>query len=511
MRPHRTSRTVSRRRATRLLATTILLVPAVTPPAGTTLEPSPVDSFDYSSTPSPDGRRIAFVSRRDGNDEIYVMNADGSAQSRLTFTPAADYAPAWSPDGSRISFVSNRDGNVELYVMGADGSGPVNVTRHPADDGERHSWSPTTTEIAFSSNRDGHFQLFAIRPDGTGLRRLGRSPGNDRNPVWSPDGARIALDSDREGQTQVYVADASGSRPLRVTMNSSLNAYPAWSPDGRRLAFISFRDRDGEIYSIAPDGTDERRLTRSRDWDFDPVYAPSGEWITFNSRRDGRRGIYRMRADGSDPRKLTNVLASEFVRRLEAIGDSAAPSLYAAWPRPDSTPPFYRGELGFRARQAQTAGRAADALALARTEVRAFPASKDAYAVLAEVLRAQGQPAPPTDVEFLDVLATGCGQARRVFDDVRRERPEWVLVDPSNVRLIGRALALERAPRASLCVHQLNVHMFPLSAIAHRALADALLAAGDTTAARASYHSVLRLQPTDSATAVLLRALTRWP
>ncbi|MHC4335208.1 MAG: TolB family protein [Planctomycetota bacterium] len=67
--------------------------------------------------------KIAFVSERDGNSEIYVMNADGSAQKNLTNNPASDEAPNWSPDGKMIAFASFRDGNYEIYVMNADGSG----------------------------------------------------------------------------------------------------------------------------------------------------------------------------------------------------------------------------------------------------------------------------------------------------------------------------------------------------------------------------------------------------
>ena len=87
------------------------------------------------------GNDIAFISDRDGNFEIYVMNADGSAQARLTSDPAFDGGPAWSPDGSKIAFRSLRDGNSEIYVMNADGSGQTNLTNHPADD-EEPAWNP---------------------------------------------------------------------------------------------------------------------------------------------------------------------------------------------------------------------------------------------------------------------------------------------------------------------------------------------------------------------------------
>ncbi len=90
---------------------------------------------------APAAGRIAFVSERDGNREIYVMNTDGSDQTNLTDDPADDGVPVWSPDGSRIAFVSDRDGNREAYVMNADGSGQTNLTDNPAVDGSP-AWSP---------------------------------------------------------------------------------------------------------------------------------------------------------------------------------------------------------------------------------------------------------------------------------------------------------------------------------------------------------------------------------
>ena len=92
---------------------------------------------------SPDGKKIAFVSHRDGNQEIYVMNADGSGQRRLTHNTAGDYGPAWSPDGQKIAFVSQRDGhtNHEIYLMNADGSAQRNLTRTPVQE-DYFSWSP---------------------------------------------------------------------------------------------------------------------------------------------------------------------------------------------------------------------------------------------------------------------------------------------------------------------------------------------------------------------------------
>ncbi len=88
--------------------------------------------------------RIAFNSVRDGNDEIYLMNADGSGDTRVTNHPAPDLIPEWSPDGSKIVFESDRDGNTELYVMNTDGSGQTNITNNPAPD-RWPRWSPDST------------------------------------------------------------------------------------------------------------------------------------------------------------------------------------------------------------------------------------------------------------------------------------------------------------------------------------------------------------------------------
>ena len=85
--------------------------------------------------PGPNGK-IAFESTRDGNDEIYVMNADGTGQTRLTNNAAHDFRPSWSPNGSKIAFVSDRDGNFEIYVMNADGTGQTNLSNSFPQDSE---------------------------------------------------------------------------------------------------------------------------------------------------------------------------------------------------------------------------------------------------------------------------------------------------------------------------------------------------------------------------------------
>lgn len=130
--------------------------------------------------------KIAFTSNRDGNAEIYVMNPDGTGQTRLTNNAASDFEPSWSPDGTKIIFTSERDGNREIYVMNADGSAQTRLTNNPTEDASP-SWSPDGTKIAFFSNRGGSDGIFIMNAaDGTGQTRLTNNTASDSQPDFGP-------------------------------------------------------------------------------------------------------------------------------------------------------------------------------------------------------------------------------------------------------------------------------------------------------------------------------------
>jgi Tol biopolymer transport system component len=119
-----------------------------------------------AATPPGSNGQIAFASLRDGNEEIYVMDADGSPETNLTTDPARDYDPSWSPDGTKIAFTSERDGDPNTYVMDADGTDVLQLTDDPASDYDP-TWSPDGSKILFTSQRDGDFELFVMYPDGS--------------------------------------------------------------------------------------------------------------------------------------------------------------------------------------------------------------------------------------------------------------------------------------------------------------------------------------------------------
>ncbi len=279
--------------------------------------------------------RIAFVSRRDGNTEIYVMAADGQNQRRLTNNPARDHSPLWSPDGKRIAFVSERDGHVhpirgfptdEIYVMDANGGNQQNLTNDPHDDSSP-SWSPDGKHIVFDTDRNndkGHNrEIYVMNADGTNQRRLTNNRTEDEEPAWSPDGERIAFSARREGHVvhnldityEIYVMDADGENEQRLTENRNNDWDPVWSPDGKRIAFMADRKGNGEnfdIYVMDADGGNQQKLTNHRGYDGSPSWSPNSEQIAFSSNRDGNTEIYVMDADGGNLQNLTNNPGSDF-------------------------------------------------------------------------------------------------------------------------------------------------------------------------------------------------------
>src|SRR2546430_5587964 len=129
-------------------------------------------AIDNAAAWSPDASRLAFTSTgtASGSFQIYVMSAVGSDVMPLTNTPS-NLEPSWSPDGRQIAFTSTRDFNREIYVMNADGSAQTRLTGNSALDGQP-CWSPDGRQIAFMSNRDGNNEIYVMNADGTGQTRL---------------------------------------------------------------------------------------------------------------------------------------------------------------------------------------------------------------------------------------------------------------------------------------------------------------------------------------------------
>jgi len=260
---------------------------------------------------------VAFYSARDGNNEIYVMDTDGSNPVRITVSPASDVDPAMSPDGRDIVFTSNRTGNNDIYIVDSRGGDPVDLTNNPANDGWAR-WSPDGQHIVFHSNRDDlGFDIYMMDRDGSNVVRLTDHVGVDQYPDWSPDGQHIAFRRDAD----IYVLDLLTGDTTRLTNAGPLNQMPVWSPNGHRIAFMSTRAGYPSVFVMNEDGSGQTNLTPKdptvidADWNSRaPSWSNTGHQIYFTGFRPSTgldTEIFVMNDDGSGQTNITNSLGTD--------------------------------------------------------------------------------------------------------------------------------------------------------------------------------------------------------
>jgi tetratricopeptide (TPR) repeat protein len=250
--------------------------------------------------------RIAFVSRRKDNVDIYSMNADGSDEQRLTDQPGIDDTPAWSPDGQTIAFTSDIDGNKEIYLMNPDGSNKTRLTNHPATD-QMPVWSPTSHAVAFVSERNGNADIYIYNLETEELTQITTSSTNEWHPAWSPNTPELAFVSDADGDPDIYIANAE-LEVRQLTNYDGGDSHPSWSPNGRYIAFAVTPDgKTSDLYMIEPDGSGAQQLTQpGTGLNLDPAWSPDSNSLAFASERDGETEIYVLTEAGEEFRLTDN-------------------------------------------------------------------------------------------------------------------------------------------------------------------------------------------------------------
>lgn len=230
------------------------------------------DALDNSPRWSPDGERLAFHSRRQQGDRIWLMDRDGS-NPELVETGGASYLPAWGLTG--LAYAS-RDGNRDIYTFDLSGTAELRITSTPGED-TAPDWHTSRKEIVFQSERTGNFEIYVVAEAGGPARAITERGLHTVNPRWSPDGSQIAFASElgNGGAMEIFIAEADGSNPRQLTTLGDRSRHPAWSPDGGLIAFQSrpITGGDWEIYVVDLGTEGVTQLTNNDAEDEDPDWA----------------------------------------------------------------------------------------------------------------------------------------------------------------------------------------------------------------------------------------------
>lgn len=310
---------------TEILAT-LTVSPLPTKTIQSTLTPTPIPTITLTPTPDTCSKQtipadmllplstevnqeklIALsTGTQDNEREVFIMGMDGKIIRSITNHPADDIAPQWSPDGKRIAFLSNRNGKITTWCNGAsddcmyqlfsvkpDGTGLRQITK---DWTFQYSWSPDGKQIIFLRavksdaspypNDPFLYEIYAVNSDGTNMHNLTNFPGFYGKPVWSPDGTKIAFDSG-DIATHPNSINVISNDGTELAIYSDLQAYEVtWTADSGSLLFASQPDSnlDNDIYKIKIDLSNFQKLTFSTDTRKEHlVVSPDGKWLAYHS------------------------------------------------------------------------------------------------------------------------------------------------------------------------------------------------------------------------------------
>jgi TolB protein len=244
----------------------------------------------FTGRPGPFLSRIAFVSDRTGNKELWVMRWDGSEAQQLTMHKSIALSPAWSPDGQWLAFTSFLRGAPQLFILRPTQGYLKPLSSLPGVNSSP-SFSPDGKRIAFAAGEAGATDIFVVPTAGGEPERLTNERTISTSPAWSPSGRQILFTSTLGGSPQLYVMDAEGSNVRRVTFEDKFADEGTWSPDGVRIAYTSLVDEQFQI-AILDLRANTRTVIAGPGSNESPCWSPDGTMLAFVSTRTGTKQIY---------------------------------------------------------------------------------------------------------------------------------------------------------------------------------------------------------------------------
>lgn len=245
-----------------------------------------------------------------------------SSEAQLTFGNGDDDQPTWSPDYQKVAFISKRRGNWEIFSMNADGSGQTPLTTSMAGSWDDHpSWSPDGTRIYFAHitpdpvSLTYHSEVYSVKPNGTGVTKVSNSPNaNLYDPSVSPDGKKILvtrMTTNNVTSGHLFTINTSGGSLTPITNTTLGEGMGAWSPDGRKIAFIINNGAPDyrELATVNADGTALTVILERVGSQEHPSWAPDGGRIVFVDFGVNKWGwLFTVKPDGTGLTQLEDPL-----------------------------------------------------------------------------------------------------------------------------------------------------------------------------------------------------------
>ncbi|MCD4669081.1 MAG: DUF5050 domain-containing protein [Actinomycetia bacterium] len=251
-------------------------------------------------------KKIVFTSNKNGNEDIFSINLDGSGLTQLTENINKDAYPDVSPDGKKIAYTSDIDGYWQIVVMDWDGENKIQLTDDPVRSGYP-TWSFDGRYIFYEVYKDEDWEIYRINSDGSGRERLTFNAGAyDWHPFAHPYRHRVIFESGVGGHEDIYIMDHDGDNIEKLSESSARKRVPCISVDGEYIAFMGYEGDIKFVYIMDGDGENIRRMS-DRPNSGHPFISPDNSIIAFESSVDGQSEIFIINLDGSGETRLTSI------------------------------------------------------------------------------------------------------------------------------------------------------------------------------------------------------------
>lgn len=274
------------------------------------------DSFNnFAPELSPDGKKIAFYSNRDGDYDIYTVNTDGTDLKNITNNDSGDFMPKWSNDSKQICYSSDEAGFTGVYIINFDGTEKTQIVKNNAENAGA-IWSTDNKGLIYVSNEEGNFDIYSIGIEGNKKIKLTNDEYFEETLSLSPDGSKVLYSAGQIDNTvfEVFVLDLNNLKISQLTNNMSYGRMPLWAEGGNKIIFSSDMEGYSEIYIMNSNGTGLKNLTNN---DIDDYLI--------NISSDGYDIFYQaFKEDGSTEVLMYDLKSSNIIKILADLEDIKA-------------------------------------------------------------------------------------------------------------------------------------------------------------------------------------------